>query len=351
VAMTRARDTLILTSSIFESRWNKLWAGSAETPFNPIASATSVADWLGLWFSRHASIPLAERASLNPRESFVGEVKIDGHSLARWALHDDALLAAPPLSDESQSPPAPPAFLSDPTQAQAIQKKLAWTYPFLTAVRQTAKSSVSLLRREAALEGEETAQHFDFRPPASRIRTGKAMDAGTATHTFLQRITLDRAGSAAELRAEAARLVREKSLSTESAALINIEQVTRFWQSPLGKKVRGQAGYVQRELAFTAKIQLNELPSILGTENTGNEVDDFVIVQGIADVVLLWPQSIEIIDFKTDSVSGRALSERAKQYEPQLKLYATALARIYKRPVSGCWIYFLAAGEEVRVEQ
>jgi ATP-dependent exoDNAse (exonuclease V) beta subunit len=39
-----------------------------------------------------------------------------------------------------------------------------------------------------------------------------------------------------------------------------------------------------------------------------------------------------------------------KHHEPQLKLYALALARIYERPVTECHLHFLAAAKTIRVE-
>jgi ATP-dependent exoDNAse (exonuclease V) beta subunit len=55
------------------------------------------------------------------------------------------------------------------------------------------------------------------------------------------------------------------------------------------------------------------------------------------------PHEIWLIDFKTDRVASGELPNKVKVYEPQLKLYAQALSRIYGRPVSQSWLYFLAA--------
>jgi ATP-dependent exoDNAse (exonuclease V) beta subunit len=108
---------------------------------------------------------------------------------------------------------------------------------------------------------------------------------------------------------------------------------------------------VKRELAFTAKFSPKELDEILGKKSALKLDGEFVVVQGVADLVVLLPKEIWIIDFKTDEVRADELQEKIKIYEPQLKLYARALAKIYARPVMHCWLHFLKARktEEVKV--
>ena len=49
-----------------------------------------------------------------------------------------------------------------------------------------------------------------------------------------------------------------------------------------------------------------------------------------------------LVDFKTDDVNAKELPEKIKTYSPQLQLYARALEKIYARPVTNCWLHFLA---------
>jgi len=78
---------------------------------------------------------------------------------------------------------------------------------------------------------------------------------------------------------------------------------------------------------------------------------EFVVVQGIADLVVLLDEEIWLLDFKTDDVKGTELQARAQEYEPQLRLYALALERIYQRPVTRRWLHFLSVGETATMEQ
>jgi ATP-dependent helicase/nuclease subunit A len=49
------------------------------------------------------------------------------------------------------------------------------------------------------------------------------------------------------------------------------------------------------------------------------------------------------VDFKTDAAGADA--EKIKIYTPQLKLYASALEKIFTRPVTRRALYFLADGQ------
>jgi ATP-dependent helicase/nuclease subunit A len=72
--------------------------------------------------------------------------------------------------------------------------------------------------------------------------------------------------------------------------------------------------------------------------------NEFVIVQGVADLAVILPKEIWLLDFKTDRVTVNELEAKKKTYEPQLNLYAQALERIYGRPVTERRLHFLSCG-------
>lgn len=75
--------------------------------------------------------------------------------------------------------------------------------------------------------------------------------------------------------------------------------------------------------------------------------DDFVVVHGVADLAVILPAAIWLVDFKTDQFPARELADKTAAYAPQLQLYAFALSRIYRRPVTERWLHFLSAGQTV----
>ncbi len=44
------------------------------------------------------------------------------------------------------------------------------------------------------------------------------------------------------------------------------------------------------------------------------------------------------------------MRERTALYTPQLRAYASAVERIFRKPVRECVLYFLSMGREARVE-
>jgi ATP-dependent helicase/nuclease subunit A len=176
-----------------------------------------------------------------------------------------------------------------------------------------------------------------------------AADAGTAHHKFLQHISLEKAGGLAALEAEAKRLERENVLSADEGGALNLKAVAEFWDSEVGRKIRKLAAAVKRELAFTAKFRPEELSAIVGTKSESGLENEFVVVQGVADLAVLLPEEIWLLDFKTDEITARELPEKTRFYEPQLRLYARALEKIYNRPATNCWLHFLSASQTVEI--
>jgi len=164
------------------------------------------------------------------------------------------------------------------------------------------------------------------------------VEIGNAHHTFLQFVALVEVGTQALLQAEARRMELEATLSAEEIAHLDFAALADFWQSPIGTAIRAQAQNVRRELAFTARFAAAELP---GNIACGLDDGEFIVVQGAADLVVLLPEEIWLVDFKTDQMTVAELHGKTKLYETQLRLYALALSRIYHRPVTQAHLHFL----------
>jgi ATP-dependent helicase/nuclease subunit A len=106
---------------------------------------------------------------------------------------------------------------------------------------------------------------------------------------------------------------------------------------------------VRRELAFTARFSPAKLAEITGANAEAGLENEFVVVQGVADLLVLLPEEIWLVDFKTDLVRADELPAKIKIYAPQLSLYAAALGKIYSRPAANCWLHFLALRRTVEI--
>jgi ATP-dependent helicase/nuclease subunit A len=355
VAMTRARDTLILTATVSERKWETLWLKKEAITTQAIVSAKSYADWLGMWFGIRS-------LEFGIRNSIEGELP---H--LRWRIVEDEELADKTAIGNRQSAMEWPAL--DEETKQRLVGVLNWDYEFKSATERAAKSSVTALRRQADELDDEAEPMFQsssrfvegyFRKSPKRSRLNRqsairnpqltASAAGLAHHKFLQHVALEKADDPAALAAEAARLETVGVLTTEERAVLDFEAVAAFWKSEPGRKILAwPPDCIRRELAFTARFSPVEVDGIIGAKTPPGLEDEFVVVQGVADLAVLLPDEIWLVDFKTDEIKLKELAERRRHYEPQLKLYAAALSRIYSRPVKNCWLHFLALRKTVSV--
>ena len=380
VAMTRARDTLILTGTVTEKKWGALWIKPDAITMQAIITAKSYADWLALWF--RVQSPSAFAKLRRDEKSKVQGLEEGEWPHLRWRIADDAELRNDLIcrnrGDEAQTkdPSETPHVVSykniielDAATAERLRAILSWEYPFAAATQRAAKTSVTALRRQAGELDDEAEPMFrvssrfagqsptkrlvrSIANPKSEIQNPKlsAADVGTAHHKFLQHVPLEKAGDVAALEAEAKRLERKKVLSADEAAALDLNAMAAFWNSEPGGKILKQAANVKRELAFTAKFSIAELDDVLGEKSGANLENEFVVVQGRVDLAVLAPKEIGLVDFKTDNMNEGDFSKKEQDYKKQLKLYAQALEKIYSRPVTNCWLHFLSARKTMSVE-
>jgi ATP-dependent helicase/nuclease subunit A len=349
VALTRARDTLLLVGTVSESAALQKWPAAAMRGWSDlqILGARSYLDWLGPCLTQLAGDP-----GWAGRDA--GRVE-----LFQWRCHDEtgvAGIASAPVA-ASGNGAGERTLLSDPTPAllEALEARVRWTYPFAAATSERAKTSVSELKRRHAEADEES--RLVFWPRGRGPRSGAegeapnlgGAEAGVAHHTFLQNVDLERTTSRASLQIEADRLRETGVLTTEQTAALDFAALDRFWQSALGERVRKHAAQVRRELPFTARFTAGDLAACGLPVAAGLTAEEFIVVQGVADLVVLQPGEIWLVDFKTDDVPRRDLPERIEYYTPQLKVYALALERIHGRPVTERWLYFLRPAMAARV--
>lgn len=344
VAITRARDTLLLVGS-FNPASDSWQNRVAMPPVHGVPKAGSYVGWIGLWLG-----------SGMDWSAGAGEVAIpSGTSTARlrWRVHSQAVDPGLPGADDALRKGIPGGASGPP-----VGNALAWRYPYEPATTLPAKTSATALRR---LEGrgdmtpsEEAVAPWSvrrvFRPahprtdlptPSGRPGRLSATAVGTAHHRFLQHLSLEEAGDEAGLVRELERLRAAGGLRPDEVEAVDPAAIQGFWASPLGAEIRSHAAGVRRELAFTAGFSPSELPP-LAPRFQGSAEGELVVVQGAVDLAVIHPHEIWVVDFKTDRIDESGLVARAGEHERQLRLYAAALERVYGRPVTRCVLYFLA---------
>jgi ATP-dependent helicase/nuclease subunit A len=122
---------------------------------------------------------------------------------------------------------------------------------------------------------------------------------------------------------------------------LNPEKILAFWESSFGQKLLENSTHLQRELIFTAKFSRADLQAVGAPIPQDFGVDEFIVVQGAADLAAILEKEIWLVDFKTDRLPTSLLASRIQEYSLQLRIYALALTRIYKHPVTRMCLHFL----------
>ena len=334
VAMTRAKDRLILTSAIPSNAAQK-WP-STKLSAHKLISSRNYIDWLGPWLSARAGDP----QWLDKPRGACG--------LFEWFSH-----AAPPKAAEtplkSQAPPGQP---SEPLTEQS-----EWTYPHLPATKEVATQRVTSLRERLAADDVAILECGGLTPlsipngpgrPKSKAvsshRTPRISAAalGNAHHQFLQLMSLNGPWTEAALKQQAQEL--HTGLYLADFKNLNYAALLAFWQSDLGQRVLANRKFLHREIPFTARMSPEDIRA------TGLAADEFIVVRGAVDLAVILEKEIWVIDFKTDAVSEDTLDSALRLYTPQVQLYGRALERIYKRPAI-LYLHFLALNRTVQIHQ
>ena len=317
VALTRAQDMLILTIPLGMTKTGNpfaraaafLAAGAGETLNR---QANSFADWLRAALLVH---PFG-----GPLRRLAGDLELPfvfTESEITVSLQE----VGPEPEASGPEPEQPAAVPADPALVAGLQEGFAWRYPAAELAAVPAKVSVTSIVHKA----EQTT----LERPAFLSRDGlTAAEMGTALHAFLEHADFSALAAAKAagglekaILAERQRQVDRQLVAPEIAEKLDVSRIRRFVEGEAFAKICA-ADEVLRELAFITALPAEAVLAAQGTEGVRAEGEQ-VLVQGIADLVLVYPDHLELLDYKTDRRKTEADFLRA--YRAQLNLYALAI--------------------------
>lgn len=317
VAMTRAKDRLVMTCAVKDARERldvtpSSLDGDGRLPSYRVLSSGSVADWMLLCLPHIGNaggskfkitavdMPYSKRAALDISEA------------------------------ESEISAEPDADL-----IAALTDRIDFVYPYMDAVKVPAKLSVSQLTKT------DVTARFLRRPSFMAPGGISPTERGNAVHLFMQLCDYHLAATDAE--AERLRLLGEGKLSAEQAAAVDVRRVREFFASELGGRVL-RSERVLREFEFVAPAGRE----LIGKYLPGVSLNEGqMMIQGIADCVFFEGGRAVLLDYKTDYTSAR--SSLADRYSPQLEVYRELLPAFLGCGVSESYIYSFHLSEAIPV--
>ena len=335
VAMTRAKEKLILTGSCTDAR-KKLegLADRKKSAFLPyqILSANSYMDWL---------LPAAA-----PEDSPIGISVVDSLGAAQMerAQEEADALTRNVLENWDMNQ------VHDEGYREELKKQLDFVYQFEEEQRFQMKFTVSELKKRTYLEEEAGGvlyQEEEAAPLVPRFLGEEAATGavrGTAYHKFLELLDFEKEYTKESLKALLRTLQEEGRISTETAESVKVEDFLTFFQCESGMRMQQAARRKQlyKEQPFVLGVGAEEL-----YPDTKCASGEQLLVQGIIDVYFEEPDGLVVLDYKTDRV--RTKEELIQRYQSQLDYYARALSQITGKTVKEKIIYSFTLGKEIRV--
>ncbi len=200
-------------------------------------------------------------------------------------------------------------------------------YPYSSNINIPLKTAVTAF---AAKDNDEKSYAVMYDEEiASSAKTG------TVNHLVLSMLNMEKS-SPQEIQKQISDFVNDGVILEEEAQLVDVPGISKLFANQEFKSLINGADKVLKEKEFFMSMDSADF-----TENA--TTGDKIVVQGIADLVIIKDNMISVVDYKTGLLSA----EKLKQYKKQISLYASALSKSYKMPVNKMYVASVHTGDLV----
>lgn len=358
VALTRAKEKLILTGAARLEKKQKKWQQSGSVPGKPLSFGTltgagSYLDWVMPVLLLH---PAGEAAFGSP--GICGQEKTEAAFRIRLFTIGD--LAVEEAVHQLEARWTKEALLNweealySRRMREHLDKVFDTEYAWKDSMDIYGKITVSELKSmRQTLDTEEEFTVFaepDVVPLLPKFLQEKQEPTGAAKgtvyHRLLEHLDYEREASVPAVREQLEEMCRIGKLTKEEAEVIKASEIVHFLCTGLGQRMKqaALAGNLRREQPFVLGVDAEEIRESW----TGN---DMVLVQGIIDAYFYEEDGIVLVDYKTDYVEPGKEHRLLEKYGIQLRYYARALERLTGCRVKESYIYSFWMGKALRVEE
>lgn len=134
-------------------------------------------------------------------------------------------------------------------------------------------------------------------------------------------------------------LCKNGAISEETAAALDISRIYAFFESSMGRRaaIAANAGKLKKEKPFT-----------LSMEKNGRKI----LVQGVIDCCFEENEEMILLDYKNSNIASYDAAAKAKiinDYSPQLAIYSQAIEAGTGKKVRSSYLWLFAANEAVEI--
>ena len=135
------------------------------------------------------------------------------------------------------------------------------------------------------------------------------------------------------------KLVQSKIITQIEAESINLNKVLKFTKNIIWEELK-YSKVIEKEKPFYTNIPAKDVYK--------NNVEDFILVQGIIDLYYInKDDELILVDYKTDFVENRNEEILKEKYKTQLEIYKKALEEALNRKVNKIYIYSTYLDKEI----
>ena len=238
-----------------------------------------------------------------------------------------------------------------------VAERLDFVYPYRRMSKIPSKLAVSKLypdvlddmdgaEMESSVPAAVTMPHFLMREPAEAVT---AAERGTAMHTFMQFCDFERV-RAFGVETEIDRLIEKQFLFASDKAKMDIARLEAFFMNRIAGEMMA-AKRLYREKRFLIKYPI----SLFSSESEETFEGEELLVQGVIDCAYFnQADELILVDYKTDSFSSSAsrtyvenvLKER---HTRQLGYYRMACEKLFGILPSHTYLYAFALNDVIEI--
>ncbi|MFC4386817.1 helicase-exonuclease AddAB subunit AddA [Gracilibacillus marinus] len=356
VALTRAREKLVLVGTVPSlEKQKKKWEIISNHPEWVLPNyfrleSMSYLDWVGASLVRHQDGELLRFEDTSASVQLPTEIISDESKWSITCIHHrkyQTIDEQNRTKKEDVETAIKKWTLMD-IEADELQeevhKRLNYTYPFQDAIHFRAKQTVTEMKRQHEIKDSYSDEAIiaPFRAPIKQrprfMQKEKQLtkaEIGTAMHTVMQHIPLERGWDETSLHEFVAMLEAKEMLTREEGQVINVQAILAFFATDIGQLLKN-AEQVEREVPFSLTLKAKEV-----YPNWQDENEERIFLQGVIDCLIKVDDGWVLLDYKTDQLTDKMTeTELRNKYQLQLDLYSKALEQIWNEPVVKKYVYY-----------
>ena len=327
VAMTRAKEKLILTATINNPFETIKYYSKGKINFNRMINAKNRMEWIirGIASTNYERLSSMVKY-VNPKDGMVRDI-------AEFTNIDDKKEYFNSLLDSY------PEKLKD-----KIKNRLSLEYPYEISDSIKSKYSVSEIKHNAMEQAfEEEKVIPEFINQKTKIEVNRGALYGTAMHRVLECYDFLSDDYNVSLDSQIESMKKSNLITEDQFELISEDKLQNFLNSELATRMHN--ANVMDNLWVEQPFVMQEKPDNLFGDVSSNL--DPIIVQGIIDVFFIEDDEIVLLDYKTDNV--KEPEELVLRYKAQIDLYAKALEMSFGKKVKEKILYSFSLEKIVKL--